>query len=143
MARDVGGVASGEAFTRTSWSPLSWFNSRSLTSDKLETLFGRLAQLLHYKPFTRAVLRMLARIQYLTRVSIMPAQDRGFWCPVSQAHKRHFSLAEAASWSSGAADQLGSSLYQRYTAAKRVMAARFSNQIPSIRSLFKNGRHAD
>ena len=102
---------------------LGELNTHAFSTNPCETLFGMLAQRLHYKPDACLAVSVLRVIEYLTHLKLLPDEQRGFYYPPAAERKRHYDPATMQSFSSGAADAVGSQLRAQYEATVGIAAA--------------------
>jgi hypothetical protein len=111
---------------------LAWFSPRSLSTDLLENLFGRLAQMLHYKPRMRDVIRMLSKLEALAHLGALANQLFSF--PDPAKHKRHYDRVTLESFCSGDADSVDSMMRVRHQTQLRATARRIANVFVPVRA---------
>ena len=118
---------------------LVWLNTRSFSTDILENLFGRVAQLLHFKPPMKDVVRMLSHLELLSHWTATPfsADRRPWFMPGSRA--QHYDIFNLVPFCSGAADEEGSAERLRSELNLRKTAARITRKYVPVREFHRRG----
>jgi hypothetical protein len=104
---------------------LPYLNTRATSTNHLECMFGRMAQVQRYKCLAKDAVQVLSKVEYLADLTLQPDGQRGFYYPAAAARKRSYDPATMEPFNSGTADDPQSAGMQhchlvQATAARRV-----------------------